>query len=110
VARVAGVIAVAVLTGTAIGWFSISLETSLRESAVPEAVAQELLADASRLAELQPPDDLAADVKRKITVAVATSYVDAFRLMAVICGLLAIGSGLVAWYSLDELHLPRGRT
>jgi hypothetical protein len=35
------------------------------------------------------------------------SYVDAFRIMAVICGLLAIASGLVAWRSLGALEIRK---
>ena len=102
VARLAGVIAVAVLTAIAIACFSSSLEDSLRESGAPPAVTEDLLANANRLAELKPPDDLPAPVARTVDAAIATSYVGAFRIMVVICGMLAIGSGLVAWFSLGE--------
>ncbi len=104
-ARLAGVISVAVLTAIAVGWFSTSLEDSLRGSAVPPAVTEDLLANASRLAELKPPDDLPPPVARTVDAAIATSYVGAFRIIVVICGLLAIGSGLVAWFSLAELKM-----
>jgi EmrB/QacA subfamily drug resistance transporter len=109
VARVAGVMAVAVLTGIAIGWFSGSLEDSLREAAVPEAVTQELLTNASRLADLKSPANLATPIARTVDAAIATSYVDAFRLVAVLCGLLAVASGLVAWFSLNQQEAQGGR-
>ena len=105
VARLAGVIAVAVLTGVAIGSFSSSLEDYLRELEVPAAVTEELLSNAARLAESSPPEDLLPGVARAIEAAIAYSYVDAFRLTAIICGLLAIGSGLAAWLTLGD----RGR-
>jgi EmrB/QacA subfamily drug resistance transporter len=108
-ARLAGVIAVAVLTGVAIGSFSNSLEKSLHESELPAAVTEELLADASRLAELQPPADLSSSATHAVDVAIATSYVDAFRLIVVICGLLAIGSALVSWFTLGDLELRDDR-
>jgi MFS family permease len=106
VARLAGVVAVAVLTGVAIGWFSASLEESLQESGIPSAVTRELLANATRLAELSSPDDVPAPLARSIDAAIATSYVDAFRIIAVICGMLAIGSGLVAWFTLGPVREP----
>lgn len=106
VARLAGVVAVAVLTGVAIGWFSSSLEESLRASEVPPAVTQHLLANAARLAELSAPDDVSAPVAKSVDAAIAASYVGAFRVIAVVCGLLAIGSGLVAWFSLRPVHEP----
>jgi hypothetical protein len=106
VARLAGVVAVAVLTGVAIGWFSASLEESLQESGIPSAVTRELLANATRLAELSSPDDVPAPLARSIDAALATSYADAFRIIAVICGMLAIGSGLVAWFTLGPVREP----
>lgn len=105
VARLAGVVAIAVLTGVAIGGFSTSLEDSLRAAGVPPAVTEDLLANATRLAELNPPGDVSPSVARTIEATVATSYVDAFRITTVVCGLLAIGSGLVAWFSLGGLSI-----
>jgi hypothetical protein len=107
VSRLAGVVAVAILTSIAIGTFSASLEESLRESEVPPAVIADLLANAGRLAELKPPDGISDSVASAVDAAIAMSYVDAFRIMAVICGLLAIASGLVAWRSLGALEIRK---
>jgi hypothetical protein len=106
VARLAGVVAVALLTAIAIGWFSASLEEALRVADVSPAATQTLLANAGRLAELRAPDDVSASAARMIDAVVASSYVAAFRLVTVICGLLAIGSGLVAWFSLGGMSAP----
>ena len=105
VSRLSGVVAVAVLTGVAIGSFSASLDDSLDKSDVSQTVARDVLAQASRLAELNAPDDLPAAAARAVDAAIAESYVDAFRLVAVICGLLGMGSGLAAWLSLKGLDL-----
>jgi EmrB/QacA subfamily drug resistance transporter len=103
VARLAGVLAVAVLTGIAIATFSASLKESLNESGVPAAVTEDLLEHASQLAELDPPEGDSAPMANTIDAAIADSYIYAFRVVVVICGLLAIGSGVSAWVSLKGL-------
>jgi hypothetical protein len=105
-ARLAGVGGVAGVAGVAIGWFYASLEESLQEWGSTSAGTRELLANATRLAELSSPDDVPAPLARSIDAAIATSYVDAFRIIAVICGMLAIGSGLVAWFTLGPVREP----
>jgi hypothetical protein len=102
VSRLAGVIAVAILTGIAIVRFSAGLELELQRSDVPAAAVASLLSDAAQLAELGPPAGVTAAVARTIDASVAASYIATFRLLAIICGGLALASGMVAWFTLRE--------
>jgi len=99
-ARLAGVLAVAVLTAVAVGQFTGALERHLRRENVPATVAGQLVRGASRLAELEPPAEVSKPVAGAITDAVASAYVETFRILVVICGILAAFSGLIAWRSL----------
>jgi hypothetical protein len=100
VARLAGVVAVATLTIAAVGWFAGNLENRLREEEVPSAMIDSLTANAARLAELKAPAGLNPDVADAIDNAVAEAYVSTFRLVTILCGLLAIGSGVIAWLTI----------
>lgn len=101
-ARLAGVLAVAVLTVVAVAVFDAALDRRLEAAGVSAGVAAELLAQADRLAELEPPADLPAVVRDRIGSAIAHSYVETFRVLVLICGLLAALSGGIAWFSLAE--------
>lgn len=107
-ARLAGVIAVAVLTAVAVQSFTHELEPGLTREGVPSAVAGELLADASALAELKPPPGASPDLAAAVELAVGKAYVATFRLVVSICGILAIASGLVAWFFIADGGAGRG--
>jgi EmrB/QacA subfamily drug resistance transporter len=100
VARLAGVIAVAILTSIAISCFSVRLEEELRQSGVPAEIVERVLSGAAQLAELAPPATVTASVAGTIDAAIAASYVATFRVITIVCGLLALASGTVAWFML----------
>jgi sugar phosphate permease len=101
-ARIAGVLAVAVLTTAAVWQFSGALETQLRDSDVPPALVERLVANAAELAGLKAPDGAGERATAIVSDAVASAYVETFRMLAIICGLLAALSGAIAWFSLGK--------
>jgi EmrB/QacA subfamily drug resistance transporter len=101
VARLAGVAAVATLTIVAIGWFSASLESHLLREGMQASLIHELTANAAQLADLEAPPQTDAATAGRVDAAIAASYVSTFRLLAMLCGVLAFGSGLIAWFSLS---------
>jgi EmrB/QacA subfamily drug resistance transporter len=103
-ARLAGVLAVAALTALAVWQFTGGLETQLAERGVPREIALQLIRDAAALAELEAPRGTPAHMVPQVSAAVATAYVATFRVIAVICGLLALLSGVVARFSLAEFR------
>lgn len=105
-ARLAGVFAVAALTAVAVWWFSGRLDDRLHGENLPPDVVEQLQANASRLAELEAPPDTSAAAAAAIENAIARSYIDTFRILVIICGILTALSGLIAWVSLAN-GVPR---
>ncbi|MFL6651906.1 MAG: MFS transporter, partial [Sulfurifustaceae bacterium] len=101
-ARLAGVLAVAVLTAIAIGWFADRLTDRLRAAGVPAATIEQLRRDASELAELEPPANAPARVAATVKAAVGDTYVSTFRLLVILSAAFAALSGLIAWLSLAD--------
>jgi EmrB/QacA subfamily drug resistance transporter len=101
-ARLAGVLAVAVLTAVAVWQFADALASHLQQQDVPPVFVEQLTRNASQLAELKPPADTPEPLAAVITHAVARAYVRTFRILVVICAVLATLSGLIAWLSLAE--------
>ena len=101
-ARLAGVLAVAGLTAVAVGQFADALENGLLQAGAPPVLVEQLTGDASQLAELEPPAELPAAAAAIIDEVIARAYISTFRLLVSICGVLAVVSGLIAWFSLAE--------
>lgn len=102
-ARLAGVFAVAVLTAIAIATFTRDVEDRLRAQALPDALVEQLVGQAAALAELEAPADASPETRARVDTSVAQAYVRTFRLLVALCGILALGSGLIAWF-----FLPKG--
>jgi EmrB/QacA subfamily drug resistance transporter len=101
-ARFAGVLAVAALTAIAIGYFSKTLDSHLRTLNIPSAQVAQLSAHTDRLAELAPPTKTSSPVAATIKQAIGDAYVETFRVLVILCGLLAALSGMVAWFSIRQ--------
>jgi EmrB/QacA subfamily drug resistance transporter len=99
-ARFAGVLAVAALTAIAVGYFSGSLQNRLRANNLQTVLVEQLSTHADRLAELTPPAQASPPEAIAIKQAISDAYVETFRVLVVICGLLAVLSGLIAWFSI----------
>lgn len=102
-ARLAGVFAVAVLTSIAVATFSRDVEDRLRAQNLPDALVEQLVGQAAALAELEAPPGTPAGMVARVDASVAQAYVQTFRLLVALCGLLALGGGLIAWF-----FLPKG--
>jgi putative acetyltransferase len=95
-ARLAGVLAIALLTVLAVRWFAAGLDRNLGAAGVPDALRLALLADAHRLAEIPLPTDSTMAVA-ELRAIVETSYVSAFRVVMFACAGAASAAALVAW-------------
>lgn len=100
VARLAGVLAVAVLTAVAVNTFASGLRDRLQGSGASPEVITQMTDNASRLAELEPPANAANP--EALDRAVARSYVETFRVLMILCGVLAALGGLIAWFFLAD--------
>ena len=102
VARVAGLLAIAVLGVVMVKTFSFQLNRSLQDMSVPPAAMQELRSNEIRLAALAVPAGIDAEMAAAIRASIERAFVFAFRLILVICAGLSIASTLFAWRMIES--------
>lgn len=96
VARVAGLVAIALFGAILVAGFGEALERRLAGAGATPAEVRLLVAQRTRLAEAAPPPEWAAPRRDLAEVAVKAAFVDGFRLVLLACGALAALSGLAA--------------
>ena len=99
-ARLAGLLAIAILTTIAVPVFRDALERDLTQQHLPAQTTAALAMRASQLAELAPPPRISAQEGATIHRAVADGYVHTFRILVAICAALAALSSVIAMTSL----------
>jgi EmrB/QacA subfamily drug resistance transporter len=102
-ARLAGLLAIAILTTCAVPLFRGALERDLQRRDVAAQTVEDLSMRASQLAELKPAPGTSREVSATIRVAVGEAYVHTFRWLISGCAALAFLSSLIAAQA-----LPRG--
>jgi EmrB/QacA subfamily drug resistance transporter len=96
VARVAGVLAVAVFGIVMVYGFRERLDRSFASLSVPPELLRQIQAQETRLAGLQLPGNMDANLRVTIQEAVRQAFVFGFRIVMVICAGLAMASAAVA--------------
>ncbi|HEY7639090.1 MAG TPA: DHA2 family efflux MFS transporter permease subunit [Steroidobacteraceae bacterium] len=101
-ARVAGLLAVALLGSVAVGVFGSALDQRLdRMRAAPE-VRSALQAEVPKLAEAAVPKRIPRAEHPLLERALHESFVRSFRVVSLVAALLAASSALVAWLTIDR--------
>lgn len=98
VARVAGVLAVAVLGAVMVFAFAHSLRHSLTGLNFNADMVQKLESNAAKLGSLDAPSTADQQTAETIRAAVAEAFVFGFRLIMLFCAALAVASAAVAWW------------
>ncbi len=94
VARVAGVLAIAVLGIVTVNAFSFRLNRSLAHLPLPPDVVQMLRSDESKLAGLEVPAELDPGTRASLTSSIREAFISGFREVMLICaGLSAASAG-----------------
>jgi hypothetical protein len=101
VARVAGMLAIAVLGVVMVRAFSLHLNRSLQELSVPPAIMQDLRSNEIRLAALAVPAGIDSKMAAAIRGAIERAFVFGFRLILVICAGLSVASSFFAWRMIE---------
>jgi hypothetical protein len=96
VARVAGLLAVAVLGVLVHGVFSANLDAHLEEMNLPEGVHSELEAAKADLGAAEAPESVDARTAAQIERVIVDSFVAGFRAVMLFCCGLALASALAA--------------
>jgi EmrB/QacA subfamily drug resistance transporter len=97
VARVAGVLAIAVLGIVMVTAFGSRLNHSLAHFSLPPAILHDLQANQIKLAGLPIPSDLDPATKTAIQESIGEAFVFGFRIVISICAGLCLASAAVAW-------------
>jgi EmrB/QacA subfamily drug resistance transporter len=97
VARLAGVLAIAILGMVMVQAFGHRLEESLNRMNLPSGVRNEIQANQVKLGGLQPPSQMDATTKATIQAEVRKAFVFGFRIIMAICACLAAASAGIAW-------------
>jgi EmrB/QacA subfamily drug resistance transporter len=111
VARVAGLLAVALLGSIAAGHFRGTLDDRLVEARVSAEVRQDLRAEASKLAEAKVPSSVDARDKERITRLLHESFMSSVRVAMLIAAAMALLSALCGWRMMPRAEAqPSGST
>jgi EmrB/QacA subfamily drug resistance transporter len=102
VARVAGLLAVAVFGIVMVNAFAAHLESKLTELGASQQVREAVRLDRTKLAAIELPADLNPAKLEEAKEAVADSFVFAFRIIALCCAALAITSAATAAAVIDS--------
>jgi EmrB/QacA subfamily drug resistance transporter len=102
VARVAGVLAIAVLGIVMVKAFGSHLKQSLDQLSLPPDVLQQLQSDEIRLASLQAPAALDPNTRTAIREMIGDAFVFGFRIVMLICAGLSVTSAVVAWLMISK--------
>jgi hypothetical protein len=97
VARVAGVLAVAILGIVMVAAFASSLRTSIASLHLDSSVVQSIQSNVARLGAIDIPGQLSPQLAEKVHEAITRAFLFGFRIVMSICGGLAIASAAVAW-------------
>jgi MFS family permease len=97
VARVAGVLAVAILGSVMAQAFGYTLQASLRSLNLSPSVLSDIQSNSIKLGGLEIPRDLDANAAKMVKDGIAEAFVFAFRLIMLVCAGLATLSSGIAW-------------
>ena len=102
VARIAGLLAIAVFGIVLVHSFGSRLERDLSRVAVPQEIKANLLANRVKLAAIDIPPQLGEGQANEIWHIVTGAFLFAFRRIMFLCALLAAASSACAWISLSS--------
>jgi EmrB/QacA subfamily drug resistance transporter len=107
-ARIAGMLAVALLGVVAVGVFRTTLDARLERLQLSTSIRQALQPEIRKLAEAQVPAQAGSAERPALRQALNDSFVDSFRAVSWIAVASALLSALCAWLTIDRKS-PQGR-
>jgi len=97
VARVAGVLAIAVFGIVMVKAFGFRLNHSLAHFSLQPGVLKEIRAEETKLAGLQVPSGVDPRSRAIINQSIGGAFIFGYRIVMLICGVLSLASAAVAW-------------
>jgi MFS family permease len=105
-ARIAAMLAVALLGAVAVGVFRSALDQRLERLQTPAAIRQALQSEVQKLAEASPPPQADSANRQTLQRALDEAFVSSFRVTTLIAALAALLSAACAWLT---IKLPPAR-
>ncbi|MGH9497187.1 MAG: MFS transporter [Candidatus Sulfotelmatobacter sp.] len=103
VARVAGVLAVAVFGVIIVYAFRERLDHTLHRLSVAPAILHEIQGQETKLGGLQPPANLDPVTRENVKAGIQGAFVFGFRIVVLICAGLSLASAAVAWRMIPKV-------
>lgn len=110
VARVAGVLGIAVLGIIMVMAFRIRLDHALDPLSLPVGILHEIQGQETRLAAIQPPTSLDAWTRAAVTNSIRQAFVFGFRVVMMICAGLSLASAAVTLVMVPRTAVRSGST
>jgi EmrB/QacA subfamily drug resistance transporter len=101
-ARIAGMLAVALLGAAAVGVFRVALDQRLERQQVPVSIRQALQPEAQKLTQARLPPGIDAATRQTLRRALDESFVYSFRVATLIAAATALLSALCAWLTIER--------
>ena len=111
VSRVAGLLAIAIFGIIVLSVFTSSLDSHLATLHLSPGVQQAIEMQRVKLAAITLPTNVSSQTQAALKNAIDESFVSSFRLVALICTILALASALSAWLLVaGKKSTPAGST
>jgi len=98
VARVASLLAVAVIGVALVAAFRYRLDAEIAKVPMTAAIRQQIEANSIQLAAMTVPTELNEDTRSLTSFSIRTSFIFAFRVVMAICAVLSLVSAAFAWW------------
>ena len=102
VSRTAGVLATAIMGGLAIVLFQRYFGGYISLLPITAVQQADLMQNATQLAETEVPQSISRVQAEEINQLIKHAFIDMNRITMQVCAILAIASGLIAWFFLDS--------
>ena len=102
VARIAGVLAIAVFGIVMVKAFGVYLDRSLVHLSLPTRILEEIQSNETSLAALQPPDGLDPKIRINVTQSIEGAFVFGFRIIMGLCAALSLAGSFTAWLIIPD--------
>jgi EmrB/QacA subfamily drug resistance transporter len=106
IARIAGLLAVALLGTIAVGVFRVTLDKQLELLHLSAQAMQSLDGQVQRLAEAQVPRQFDRDTRHALELVLKQSFVFSFRVTTLIAAAAAFLGAIIAWLTIDRSRRP----
>ena len=108
-ARIAGMLAVAVLGMVAVAAFGNAVDQRLDGMSLSNEIREQVRAEIPKLAEAQPPRSINGPQRDELQRAFKDSFVYSFRLVSLVAAALAFASAVCGWLTMESKRpLPSG--